>query len=69
MENKFVEITKAEAKKIYCTCGKVYVSNNVRNFWKLPASSEYSSHAPAEELFYRSIPEYEGETRFFKLKA
>lgn len=66
MEKMFVEITKEEAKELYCKSKNVYVSTNQRKHWKLPASSEYSSHAPEEELFYRSIPEYEGDIKFFK---
>lgn len=72
MEKIFIEITEAEAKKIYCKCGKVYITTsgtkvwNGRKHWKLPASYEYASHAPAEELFYRSIPTNEGEIKFYK---
>ena len=67
MENRYIEITKEEAKTAYCKCENVYVSTDTRQFWKLPASYEYSSNAPKEELFYRSIPEYEGNAKFFKI--
>lgn len=66
MEKIYIEITKEEAKKLYCKSEKVYVTTNTRTHWKLPASGEYGSHAPAEELFYRSIPEYEGDVKFFR---
>lgn len=66
MKNRYVEITKTEAKELYCKGNSIYISNNLRKYWKLPASYEYSSHAPAEELFNRSIPKGEGETRFYK---
>lgn len=65
-EKKYVEITEAEAKELYCKDEKVYICNDKRNYWKLPASYEYSSHAPAGDLFYRSIPKYEGNTKFYK---
>ena len=67
MENRYVEITKAEAKTVYCNCERVCISTDARELWKLPASYEYGSHAPVEELFYRSIPEHEGKVRFFKI--
>lgn len=64
---KYVEISQEEAKKIYCNDGEyVYISNDRREYWKMPASYEYSSHAPVDELFYRGIPEYEGTNRFYK---
>lgn len=66
MKDRFVEITKEEAKIAYCKSKRVYVSTDEREFWKLPASGEYGSHAPIEELFYRGIPMYEGNVRFFK---
>lgn len=61
----YKEITKEEAKERYCRCKEVYLSNRERGYWKMPGMYEYSSHAPAEELFYRSIPNGEGETKFF----
>ena len=67
MEVKYTEITENEAKTLYCSSEKVYVSTNARKYWKLPASYEYGSHAPKEELFYRSIPECEGKVAFFKI--
>lgn len=67
MTKQHIEITKEEAKKEYCKGNNVYVSNEKRNFWKLPASYEYSSHESAESLFYRSLPEYEGKNTFYKM--
>ncbi len=63
---EFIKITKEEAKEMYCKCKNVYVTTNERTHWKMPAASAYGSHAPIAELFYRSIPEYEGEVEFFK---
>lgn len=62
----YIEITEDEAKKIYCNGENVYICNNKRKYWKLPKSYEYGSHAPVEQLFYRSIPRYEGNTIFYK---
>ena len=68
MKNNYMEITREEAKEIYCKGNNVYICNDKRKYWKLPASYEYkySSHAPISELFERSIPKYEGETKFYK---
>lgn len=66
MDKKLIEITEAEAKEEYCNGRNVYVSNDKRNYWKIPSSYEYGSHAPAEELFNRSVPKYEGENTFYK---
>lgn len=66
MNNNYTEITREEAKELYCKGNNIYICNNSRKYWKLPASYEYGSHAPAEELFSRSIPFGEGETRFYK---
>ena len=67
MDKKYIEITETEAKKIYCKGENVYISNNKKNYWKLPASYEYGSHAPADKLFDRSIPEYEGINKFYRV--
>ena len=73
MERKFVEITMEEAKMLYCNGKDVYITTSGtkawkgRTYWKLPASGEYASHAPVENLFHRGIPEYEGEVKFFKV--
>jgi len=61
----FKSITPDVAKQLYCKGYLVYVNTACRTHWRLPASYEYGSHAPAEELFYRSIPQYEGEVKFF----
>ena len=74
MEKNFVEITMEEAKNLYCKCEKIYITTSGtkvwkgRTYWKIPASGEYSSHAPIEELFYRGIPNNEGNVRFFKTR-
>jgi hypothetical protein len=67
MEVKYTEITENEAKTMYIHSEKVFVSTDMRKFWKLPASYEYASHEPKKELFYRSIPECEGKVTFFKV--
>ena len=66
MERTYIEITREEAKEFYCKGDNVYICNDKREYWKLPVSYEYNSHAPVEELFNRSIPNYEGETKFYK---
>ena len=67
MKNDYVEISKEEARELYCEGNNnVYICNNKRKYWKLPASYQYSSHAPVTELFERSIPKYEGDTKFYK---
>lgn len=66
MKNNYAEITREEAKEIYCKGNNVYICNDKRKYWKLPSSYEYSSHAPISELFERSIPKYEGKTKFYK---
>ena len=64
----YTEISQDEAKQLYIKCKKVYVSTNSRKYWQLPPASAYSSHAPASSLFYRSLPEYEGEITYYKAK-
>lgn len=59
------EITKEQAKEEYIKGTNVYVTTDKRTMWKMPASYQYASHAPASELFYRSLPKYEGTVRFF----
>lgn len=63
----YIKITEEEAKRIYCRGGKVYISNNKRTYWKLPDSYYYFSNEPAEKLFYKSIPKYEGENNFYTI--
>jgi hypothetical protein len=67
--SKYTEITKANAKARYVLGKNVYVTTNDREYWRMPRASEYGSHAPAEELFHRSIPEYEGDVKFFVLNS
>ena len=66
MKNNYTEISKEEARNLYCKGDNVYVCNNRRKYWELPASYQYSSHAPVTELFKRNIPKYEGDTKFYK---
>lgn len=61
-----MEITKKEAKELYCNGKNVYITTINRTHWKIPASYEYGSHAPVEELFNRSVPKYEGKVKFYK---
>lgn len=58
------EITKGEAKERYCSFKRVLITTKQRVLWALPYG--YASHAPLEVLFHRSIPDNEGEVRFFK---
>ena len=67
MKNNYTEISKEEARNLYCKGDNIYICNKRRKYWKLPASYQYSSHAPVTELFERSIPKYEGDTKFYKL--
>lgn len=59
------EITEAEAKEIYCKGGQIYITNDKREFWRVPCSGEYGSHETTEQLYYRSIPKGEGQNRYF----
>lgn len=60
------EITKEEAKQRYICSQRVYLSNERRTLWPMTPAGYYGSHAPLEELFYRTIPWGEGEAVFFK---
>lgn len=62
----YEEITQEEAKILYCNSLSIYVTTEQRDLWKLPPSYEYGSHAPIEDLFYRSVPQNEGQIRFYK---
>lgn len=66
MPGNYTAITKSEAKELYRKGTDVFICNDKRHYWKLPASYEYSSHAPTEELFERSIPCGEGDTKFYR---
>lgn len=66
MKNNYTEISREDAKDLYCKENDVYICNDKRKYWKLPASYEYSSHAPTTELFERSVPRYEGDVKFYK---
>ena len=59
------QVTREKAQELYESGASVYVTNDMRSNWKMPASYEYSSHAPAKELFNRSEPKFEGENRYF----
>ena len=60
-----MQITREEARARYIKGQPVYATTTRRVGWKLPASGEYGSHAPIEDLFYRSIPTGEGEVLFY----
>lgn len=62
----FKEITKEEAKQRYCNYEEVLICNKERFYWQMTSPGAYSSHAPIEELFHRSIPTGEGENKFYK---
>lgn len=66
MKNNYTEISKEDAKELYCKGNDVYICNDQREYWKLPAGYEYGSHAPITELFERSIPKCEGDVKFYK---
>jgi len=66
MENRYIKITEEEAKELYCHTEYVYLSTDKREHWQMPPSYHFASHAPAEDLFYRCVPEYEGDVEFFK---
>ena len=55
-----IEITKEQALEEYCKGQSVYVSTNIRSEWRLPPSYFFGSHAPVEDLFYRSVRELLG---------
>lgn len=61
----FMSISEEIALNHYIHGNPVYVSTGMRTYWKLPAAHEYSSHAPATELFYRSLPEHEGTIYYY----
>ena len=63
---QYIEIPINVAITAYGLGKDIYVCTDHRNFWKLPATYEYSSHAPASELFYNGLPFNEGAIRFFK---
>lgn len=65
---EYIEISKEEAIQLYCKCEDVFICNDKRKFWKMPKSYEYSSHEPEKNLFFRSIPSGEGDTKFYKSK-
>ena len=53
-KTEYERITKEEAKEIYCKGEQIYTSEDGINFYKVPSSGDYGSHATTEELFYRS---------------
>ena len=64
--SQYKEITKEEAKQRYICSQRVYLSNERRTLWEMTPAGYYGSHAPLEELFYRTIPWGEGESTFYK---
>ena len=64
-KREYTEITEAEAKEIYCKGEQIYITNDKREFWRVPCSVEYGSHESTEQLYYRSIPKREGQNRYF----
>ena len=63
--DKYIEISEEEAKELYCKGDQVYFTSRTKTFWQLPASYEFASLVPAEQLFYRLISSGE-ETKFYK---
>ena len=63
--SKYIEITETEAKEIYCSGNQIYVTTDQKELFKVPCSGDYGSHAPAEVLYYRSVPKNEGNVKFF----
>lgn len=61
----FMSILESVALDNYIHGKPVYVSTGMRTYWKLPAAHEYSSHAPATDLFYRSLPKWEGTIYYY----
>ena len=61
----YLPIFEDHAMSRYIHGMDVYVSTDIRHFWKLPAPHEYGSHAPASELFYRSLPKCEGKIYYY----
>ena len=67
-QSGFEEITATEAFRSYCYGQSVYITTDRRKLWRLPASYEFGSHAPVSELFFRCVPDNEGEVKYFKIK-
>lgn len=62
----FVEISEVKAKYIYRQCGQIYISNDIRKYWRVPVIYDYVGvYAPRGINFYRSYPRNEGKTKFF----
>lgn len=53
VRNMLIPATEEEAKVAYCKCNSIWI-NTPYGIEKIRSSWEYGSHAPAEELFYRS---------------
>ena len=47
-------VSREEAKSAYVKCKRIWIDNEFGQV-KIPNSWEYGSHAPAEELFGRSV--------------
>ena len=65
--DKYIEISEEEAKELYCKGDKVYITNRMKTMWKMPATYEFNSLVPAEQLFYRLLSSGGNETKFYKL--
>lgn len=60
----YIKITEAEAKENYCKGEQIYTSENGADFYRVPLSYEYGSHAPVEVLYNRSIRKTD-KTKFY----
>ena len=52
-------VTKEEAKDAYCKCKRIWIDGKYGHV-QLTPSGHYGSHAPAWELFYRSVEQSGG---------
>lgn len=53
------QINKEDAIKLYCKGNVIYTMVN-GEYRRMASAGDYSSHAPAEQLFYRSNFKHEG---------
>lgn len=52
-------VGRKEAKEAYCHGKRIWIDGKYGQE-KIRSSGEYGSHAPAEELFYRSVMHHDG---------